>query len=196
MEQIKRDRIRAKLLRGLPKHAVVAEIGVWEGGFSQKIVEICAPSELHLIDPWQYMPEFANTGFGRLKNADLMEEKYQSVVALFRENPAVQVHRATSRSALSAMSDGSLDWVYVDGNHNEPFISEDLELCLRKVKPNGLICGDDYNWQSTSNGAPVRHAVEALMARLGSHATLSLMSNQYQIQLACPAVRKARGKAG
>lgn len=182
-EQSKRDMVRGRLLQSLPKGGVVAEIGVWEGGFSQRILEICDPAELHLIDPWLYMPEFSNTGFGKKKNEHLMEQRYHDVVARFASDPRVKVHRATSEAGLSALPDASLDWVYIDGNHNDPFIGNDLRLSLQKVKPDGLITGDDFNWQTETSGAPVKLAVEALVASLGDAATLRLMANQYIIKL-------------
>lgn len=155
MEEVsKRDVVRGRLLGGLPKGAAVAEIGVWEGAFSRRILEICKPSALHLIDPGLYQPAFGNTGFGRKKNEHLMETKYQDVVAAFQSDPRVHIHRATSEVALNALPDGSLDWVYIDGNHNDPYIANDLELCLKKVKPNGMITGDDLDWQTEASGAP------------------------------------------
>ncbi|MGB8811914.1 MAG: class I SAM-dependent methyltransferase [Paracoccaceae bacterium] len=182
-EPSKRELVRDRLLGSLPKGAKVAEIGVWEGKFSQKILDICNPSELHLIDPWLYMPEFSNTGFGRKKNENLMDVKYQSVVEAYKGNAKVKIHRATSETALNSMADGSLDWVYIDGNHNDPFITNDLALCLKKVKHDGIIAGDDFNWQAETSGAPVKHAVEKLVAALGSQASLKLMANQYIIKL-------------
>lgn len=182
-EPSKRELVRERLLGSLPKGGRAAEIGVWEGKFSQKILQICQPDELHLIDPWLYQPEFSNTGFGRKKNEHLMEEKYRMVVDTFRDNPKVRIHRATSDAALGSLPDGYLDWVYIDGNHNEPFIGQDIALCLKKVKPNGIIAGDDFNWQAEQSGAPVKRAVEAAMAGLGSQASLRLMANQYLITL-------------
>ncbi len=179
----RREEVRGRLLAQMPKGAVVAEIGVWEGKFSRRILEECAPARLHLIDPWEYMPEFANTGFGRRKNRDLMEVKYPEVAAAFADDPRVVIHRATSGLALGALPDGSLDWVYVDGNHNEPFIGDDIALCLRKVRPDGIIAGDDFNWQSETQGAPVRRAVEAAVAALGAQAALSVIANQWIIRL-------------
>lgn len=187
MDAGKRERKRGKLLESLPKGGVIAEIGVWEGAFSRRILDICQPTVLHLVDPWLYQPEFSNTGFGRKKNETLMEEKYQAVVAALGSHPAVRIHRATSEAALSAMPDGSLDWVYVDGNHNEPFIGNDLALCLRKVKPGGIIAGDDFNWSPGGEDAPVKRAVEALLLDLGDQASLRMIANQYMIRLNRPA---------
>lgn len=182
-EMSKRDRVRGRLLESLPKGGVVAEIGVWEGDFSQRILDICQPKELHLIDPWLYMPEFGNTGFGKKKNEHLMEARYHKVVERFSGNPRVKVHRALSDVALSAFPDESLDWVYIDGNHNDPIVGNDLALSLRKVKPNGIISGDDFNWMSDAQAAPVKRAVEAMVADLGDKASLRLMANQYVVTL-------------
>ncbi len=182
METSKRENVRARLLAQMPKGGVAAEIGVWEGKFSERILEITAPRELHLIDPWLYQPEFGNTGFGRKKNATRMEEMYGEVKARFAGNPAVSVHRALSKDALGGFPDAHFDWVYVDGNHNEPFVGEDLDLARSKVRPGGIIAGDDFNWQ-TEIGAPVRRAVERLMEDLGPSARLKLLANQYMIRL-------------
>ena len=111
-----------------------------------------------------------------------MEEMYGEVKARFAANPVVKVHRAMSNDALGGFPDGYFDWVYVDGNHNEPFVGQDLDLARRKVRPGGIIAGDDYNWQ-VEIGAPVRRAVEGLMKQLGSSATLKLLANQYMIRL-------------
>ncbi|SIS83460.1 class I SAM-dependent methyltransferase [Phaeovulum vinaykumarii] len=183
METSRRAVLRGKLLQMMPKGAKCAEIGVWEGGFSERILAETEPAELHLIDPWLYMPEFSNTGFGRRKNKDLMEGRYEMVVDKFKDDPRVHIHRATSAEGMAELPDGSLDWVYIDGNHNEPFINEDLEICLQKVKPDGIISGDDYHWQTESLGAPVKRAVDAVMERLGDTATIKVMANQYFIQL-------------
>ena len=165
----------------------MAEVGVWEGAFSKRILEICEPIELHLIDPWLYQPEFAHTGFGRKKNENLMDVKYQDVVATFKDDPRVKVHRAMSDVALAKLDDASLDWVYLDGNHNAPFIDNDIALSLQKVKHDGIIAGDDYNWMSDAQGAPVKLAVEAMLASLGDQAELTLMANQWMVKLNRPA---------
>ena len=186
-EESKRDKLRGRLLASLPKGARVAEVGVWEGAFSKRILEICEPVELHLIDPWLYQPEFANTGFGRKKNEDLMEVKYQDVCNTFKDDARVKIHRAMSDVALASLEDASLDWVYLDGNHNAPFIDNDIAQALRKVKHDGIITGDDFNWMADAQGAPVKRAVEEVVARLGDQAKLTLVANQWILKLDRPA---------
>lgn len=181
-EVSKREKVRARLLGHIPKGGVAAEIGVWEGAFSEKILALTEPRELHLIDPWLYQPEFANTGFGRKKHETRMEEMFREVSAKFQDRPQVTLHRATSAEALEQFPDGYFDWVYIDGNHNEPFVGNDLSVCRRKVRPGGIIAGDDFNWM-TEIGAPVRTAVEKMVSELGAKARLKLIANQYIVWL-------------
>ncbi len=57
---------RKFLLDMLPKHSVGAEIGVHMGGFSQQIIDVISPQELHLIDPWvhQTSAEYKEAWYG------------------------------------------------------------------------------------------------------------------------------------
>jgi hypothetical protein len=43
---------RWRLLEQMPKGAVCAEIGVFNGDFSRHILRVTKPRELHLIDGW------------------------------------------------------------------------------------------------------------------------------------------------
>ena len=179
----KREATRRQMLEALPRDGVGAEVGVWEGTFSKVILEVCTPRRLHLIDPWEYDPRFNNTGFGRKRNAERMPQMFEQVSATFADDPRVVLHRATSQDALEGMADGALDWIYIDGNHNEPFIGQDLSLARRKVRPGGVIAGDDYHW-SDGQGMPVKDAVAWVMEALGDAATLEVMGQQYIIRLA------------
>lgn len=136
---------RVQLLRYLPKGGVVAEIGVAEGLFSAEILHWCRPESLHLIDPWRHVDDAPNAGLDPNNVPDeAAEARYRSVLRMFDGHPSVQVHRATSAEALERFPDGSLDWVYVDGDHRYAAVRADLELCLRKVRPDGLILGHDF----------------------------------------------------
>jgi len=43
---------REELLKMLPKNAIIAEIGVDKGYFSEQIIKTTIPKKLHLIDCW------------------------------------------------------------------------------------------------------------------------------------------------
>jgi hypothetical protein len=149
------------LLESLPKHGVCAEIGVWKGRFSQMILEYAQPKRLYLIDPWSFQPEFAERKYGgkSAEAQDDMEEIYRNIRETLGARSEVEIIRDYSTEAAEEIPDGSLDWVYIDGNHHYDYVKEDLETYHTKVKKNGYIIGDDYQW-GEEHDYPVKRAVD------------------------------------
>ncbi|RED47739.1 methyltransferase family protein [Aestuariispira insulae] len=157
---------REQLLPFLPKNAHIAEVGVNMADLSRKILDQCAPAKLHLIDPWELSGAdddyAANIGHeARTENA---EERYEHVVKTVgpeMEAGVVKIHRAYSHDAIDNFEDESLDWVYIDANHQYEYVKKDLEMFLPKLKPDGLILGHDYanNEMSRKYGFGVVEAV-------------------------------------
>ena len=46
--------------------------------------------------------------------------------------------------ALADFEDGSLDFVYIDGDHSFKYIAEDLVEWSKKVRSGGCVSGHDY----------------------------------------------------
>ena len=154
----------------LPRDSVGAEIGVHYGDFSAILLQAVAPRTLHLIDPWRHEtgPEYARSLYGgRASGAQAeMDARYEGVLERFADEIArgqVIVHRSSSEVALAELPDASLDWVYIDGNHRYEFVVKDLELSLAKVRPGGVVTGDDYAEGGWWDGG-VKRAVDELAA--------------------------------
>lgn len=142
---------RRFVLRRMPREARCAEIGVYKGAFSARILSVARPQVLHLIDPWKFegSKAYKLAWYGGFKGGDQrrMDAVYDGVVRRFRREIAaqqVQVHRSPSEDAAAAFPDGYFDWVYIDGNHLYEFVKRDLELFEPKVRPGGWLAGDDY----------------------------------------------------
>ena len=186
---------RVRLLERLPRGAVCAEIGVWKGDFSERILEVLRPARLHLIDPWHAVAgeSYEEAWYGG-KLADgqaAMDAIYASVLERFeRERRAgvVEVHRLPSREAAERFGDGELDFVYIDGNHRYEFVRADLEAYAPKVRPGGFLAGDDYGvtgwWEDG-----VTRAVDEF-ARSGRASVVSLEDRQFLLRLPGPASRE------
>jgi hypothetical protein len=149
---------RMFLLEKMPQGSVCAEIGVHKGDFSELILKVVQPKQLHLIDPWHYeaSESYKEAWYGGQAQGGQteMDARYQSVCARFAvQSQAGQltIHRGYSSEMLKQFSADSLDWIYIDGNHLYEFVKSDLELSLEKTKPGGYITGDDYTdggwWQ-------------------------------------------------
>ncbi len=149
MKKIKKLVSRNELVKQLPHNAVIAEIGVARGDFSQVILTNAFPRKLHLIDAWEYQdksiyPETVNPQRNSQKK---QIQNYNFVLQRFNQQiqkGQVILHKGYSADVLKKFPDHYFDWVYIDANHQYKFVKEDLELCRLKVKEEGLICGHDY----------------------------------------------------
>lgn len=139
------------LLQRMPTGGVCAEIGVWEGNYSAKILEITRPDSLHLIDPWKFESDEAYKdacyGGKKAKNQGEMDAVHDRVIERFAtqiQSGTVTVHRSPSSDVAATFPDNYFDWVYIDGNHLYEFVKLDLELWYPKIKSGGYLTGDDY----------------------------------------------------
>ena len=76
----------------------------------------------------------------------------------FLDDPRVTQLRLSSLEAARRFNDSSLDLVYLDAGHSFEAVRNDIRAWLPKVKPGGLIAGDDYWWGGGAGGG-VRLAV-------------------------------------
>ena len=190
LRQARHRRERARLLRRLPKHSVGVEIGVWAGDLSAAILRAVRPVQLHLLDPWAFAPderyEQAWYGGARAGSQAEMDEVYKRVLQRFETeiaDGAVVIHRSTSAEAAAGFEDASLDWVYVDGNHLYEYVRADLELFAPKVRPGGLLAGDDYGTPGWWDDG-VRRAVDRfLVTQAGTYAPV-LLRDQFLLRRA------------
>ena len=155
---------RSTVLHNLPKGGVGAEIGVFKGNFSDSLLRVTQPKILHLIDPWKssgadiHKGAFYSEAQRSQKDMDEMFAEVEKRFTTQIQAGKVVMHRETSESALGAMADASLDWVYVDGDHTEGAVSADLELAFKTLRRGGLLCGDDYILGSWWGAGVVRAA--------------------------------------
>jgi predicted O-methyltransferase YrrM len=146
-----REELRNFILARMPRGGVCAEIGVAHGNFSASILAIARPRRLSLIDPWISRPE--------------LEESVRARFADEIRAGRVEVIHSTSEAASGKFADQSLDWLYIDGNHNYEFVRKDLELYFPKVKRGGYIVCDDYHYAGKWNDGVTRAVDEFMTTR-------------------------------
>jgi len=145
-----------------------AEIGVWKGAFTAAFCEAHPSIHMLAVDPWLSYPAWLDT-----KNqmppdqaVRIMEEAYQDArtrLAPFRHT----IVRTFSSDAARDVPDRSLDFVYIDGNHVEAAVFEDLTLWAPKVRPGGFVAGHDYR---AFKNKPTIHVIEAVQRYTTEHA--------------------------
>lgn len=131
-----------------------AEIGVAEANYSVVLLEEIPGLKLYCVDTWE--PYSGNRrGGGKEKQ----HGNYEIAVDKLRKFPNdIIVIRDFSMNAVRQIEDESLDFVYIDANHDFDYVMEDLIAWGRKVRPGGIISGHDY-YHFTDSG--VVEAVDA-----------------------------------
>ncbi len=135
----------------IPENPRVLEIGVEHGAFSEKIMRVLQPSELHLLDPWDWNPtngkiysegHMANvpTAHSNVNMQIKIERKYKQEI----QDGVVHIHRGYSHDLADRFEQGSFDFIYLDGCHLYESVKQDIELYYTKVKPDGVLGGHDY----------------------------------------------------
>lgn len=123
----------------LDNDIVGCELGVFEGDFSQTLLNTKKFKKLFLVDIFS----------GRIQVSQ--EKVYEDGSVLFYKvknrfdrYPEVSVFKQDSVDFLNSMEESSLDFVYIDTEHTYEQLSSELEAARKSVKNNGFICGHDY----------------------------------------------------
>ena len=135
---------RQHLLRMLsPDVEVVAELGVFRGDWAAEILAILDPKELHLFDTWSIGTIECGDQHGQNIVRRDGEELFHEVLARFHHDSRVSVYRMPT-SYIRAFRPGTFDLVYVDADHSERSVMEDLLHAEAAIAHHGIIAGHDY----------------------------------------------------
>jgi hypothetical protein len=94
-----------------------------------------------MVDPWKRYPNWNEL---HEWTDEVLEEQCKHVSELFKDNTRTQILRMNSQEAAGRFADHSVDWVFIDANHDYAFVMEDMTLWYPKVKRGGLFSGHDY----------------------------------------------------
>lgn len=141
-------RILFEILKDKP-HTVGAEVGVFEGDTSWRLLERLPSLEtLFCVDIWQYDEDFYKAcpnkkGRVATANWDNVYKKFKDNVVTKYTSRVIEL-RMPSSMASKRIVDGLLDFVFIDANHTYKHAKDDIHLWMPKVKLGGVIAGDDF----------------------------------------------------
>ncbi len=138
-----------------------AEVGVYKGDFTKQFAK--AGLKVYAIDPWRNYKDFYHSQ-GQ-KRLDFLYEHTKRSLA---EYPNVEIIRKTSMEAVEDFEDASLDFVYIDANHEFRYIAEDISEWAKKVKKGGIVSGHDYFYIKSGTGVDFWHVAYVLKAYIGA----------------------------
>lgn len=148
----------------------VAEVGVFAGDLSRRLLARRPDLELLMVDSW------SNTSDGYKDSQDyhskLSAEAQQQFFRLACDVTAFATGRRTilrmdSKDAARAIPDNSLDLAFIDADHSYEGCKSDLEAYWPKVKPGGFLSGHDYANDDWKFGPMVKRAVDEFASAKG-----------------------------
>ena len=153
---------KTSVLAQMVNAQTVVEIGVAYGYHARYLLTQLPAVHYIGIDP--YKPDYDSADPFADNTATLFQDNPEA--ALDRLHSAVksrlsnefsgrfELWRTTSHEGHSLISDASVDFVFIDGDHRYDAVLQDLRDWWPKVRPGGVLVGDDYSWPD------VRQAVQ------------------------------------
>ena len=125
------------------------EIGTRTGEFAEVLCQANPELTLSCVDPWS---EYST------RSQDTQDRNYAEARSRLAEYPRCILVRQPSLSAAPFFMDGSLDFVFIDGNHLFDYAMADIIIWAPKVRDCGIVAVHDYH---PFTGSDVRLAVDA-----------------------------------
>lgn len=125
-----------------------AEVGVCTGRYSRILCETIPNLQLLGVDP--YKPYHGYTDFRRQSTHDTNLALTREALANY---PNFTLAMNFGHEVAKWIPDGSLDFVFIDGNHQYADVKQDIEDWAPKVRQGGIVSGHDYyNFKSGRGG--------------------------------------------
>lgn len=115
------------------------EVGSFKGEFARTILEKWE-GVLYMVDPWYELEDYND-----MSNIGLNQDAYLEAMRSINDfRDRAYMLRCLSKQAVDLFPDESLDFVYIDGNHEYSYVVQDIKLWCPKVKKGGIVAGHDY----------------------------------------------------
>jgi len=133
-----------------------AEVGVKEGRCLSHLLRAFPGLSMYAVDPWESQAggaeDYSEWDF------DKIYQEYTSNTQGVRAR--VIELRKYSTEAAECVADASLDFVFIDAQHDYESVKTDIQAWAPKVRPGGLISGHDYDPDPVRNYGVIEAVTE------------------------------------
>lgn len=145
----------SQIIEQIPNNSHIVEIGAYKGRstayLAVEIINSGKNIQLDVIDSWNgetetvapwhdYIDEPSKHQYK--PTGDIFEEFKTNLAPVWDTFQAIQ---SLSAPAAQAYPDKSLDFIFIDGDHNYEGIKKDLVAWRPKMKDGAIMAGDDYS---------------------------------------------------
>lgn len=121
---------------------VGVEIGTERGEYAEILLKANPNLVLHCVDPWLVYRGYRD--HTRQEKLNSFYEITKQRLGEYEEQKRVYYWKMFSMDAVKEFKDDSLDFVYIDANHDFAHVTEDIYYWSKKVRKGGIIAGHDY----------------------------------------------------
>ena len=150
IEVPERSRVSLAYMFGELGYRVGAEIGTARGDYAYSLCLGNRKAKLYCIDAWEVYADY-----GDYTDQGVLHDCYQTAMKRLKPYGSVEFIRKYSMDALGLFDDKSLDYVYIDANHEWPYVTQDIYHWALKVRPGGIVAGHDYSRSRRCHVGPV-----------------------------------------
>jgi predicted O-methyltransferase YrrM len=143
-----------KAIHALPDSGIAVEIGVWQGRSALSMAEACRGTrkKVYAIDPWldgtQSQQSVREVSTSNVLSFQEAHTAFLANLQYFELQDWCIPIRDTSLNVAKTWQHGLIDLIFVDGSHEYDAVAADLEAWMPLIKTGGIICGDDWSWQT------------------------------------------------
>ena len=125
---------------------VAAELGVQSGRFSDSYLYTAPSTKKYiLVDTWAKRDNYSDSAnVDDNKQESLFQHTMKRLHPYKARGTDLEVHRMYTNKAAANVPNNSIDFIYVDAQHDYCGGKEDLEMWWPKLKVGGIMAGDDY----------------------------------------------------
>lgn len=133
---------------------VVVEVGTWKGLSARTLAAFVKPmgGRLYCVDHYEAY-DIANPA--KFKG-DVFQKFHDNMEKLSLWENCICPMVMDSMEAARIFADGTASLIFIDADHHEREVAEDIKAWLPKVKAGGILCGHDWNVHLGVNAAVMR----------------------------------------
>jgi hypothetical protein len=144
------DRLFKTIKNKLGDELSIVEVGSYQGESTEIMSKNFPDSKINAVDIWEkYIEDISGNGTitYSLENQELeLIEAEDIFTKRFENNNNVIKNKMSSIDFSQTIEDKSVDFIYIDGNHQYLSVKDDIMTWMPKIKDTGIISGHDYSW--------------------------------------------------
>ena len=133
------------------KIKTVVEVGSWMGASTRHIATLLPEGgQVYAVDHWQGSIEHEGNGV----LGSLYQQFLSNVIHAKLTDRIVPVKMESLKASLH-LHGTKVDLVYIDGAHDTESVLNDLRAWYPFVKRDGILCGDDWQWDTVAKAVEI-----------------------------------------